>query len=172
MDKKKIGIIGGIVAVVAVGVIIAIVVANSSKSNDDSGKKDTGSSQEQKTDGDDKKSNKITADDLKNIDETISFGDYDSQYTLSKAIQNGDKLGKVVKIDGTVSHFGKGMSYNIGQKKSEGNGFIGTSFTIEDADEADYPADGDHVVLTGVVVVDETGFVFTLKTLKAFVEKK
>ena len=64
------------------------------------------------------------------------------------------------------------MSYNIGQKKSEGNGFIGTSFTIEDADEADYPADGDHVVLTGVVVVDETGFVFTLKTLKAFVEKK
>ena len=171
MDKKKLGIIGGIVAVVIVGVIIAVVIANGSKGGDDNGNKDNGSSQ-QKDKDDDKKTGTITADDLKNIDETISFGDYDSQYTLSKAIQNGDKLGKVVKIDGTVSHFGKGMSYNIGQKKSEGNGFIGTSFTIEDADEADYPDDGDHVVLTGVVVVDETGFVFTLKTLKAFVEKK
>lgn len=170
MDKKKLGIIGGVAAVVIIGVIIAIVAVNSGKS-DDGGKKDGGSSQEQKKD-DDKKDNKLSADALKNIDETISFGDYDSQYTLSKAIQNGEKLGKVVKIDGTVSHFGKGMSYNIGQKKSDGTGYIGTAFTIDDGEEADYPADGDHVVLTGIVVVDDTGFVFTLKTLKAYVEKK
>ena len=172
MDKKKLTIIGGIAAVVIVGVIIAVVAVNSGKKGDE-GNKDNGSSQQTDNGGNDKKTKKITADDLSKVDETISFGDYDSQYTLSKAIQNGEKLGKVVKIDGTVSHMGKGFSYNIGQKKSEGNGFIGTTFTIEDGEEADYPADGDHVVLTGIVVADEeTGLVFTLKTLKAFVEKK
>ena len=176
MDKKKIAIIGGIAAVVIVGIIIAVVVANSGKGGDDSGK-DGGTSQQKggddKDGGDDKKTKTITADDLKNVDETVSFGDYDSQFTLSKAIQNGEKLGKVVKIDGTVSHYGKGFSYTVGQKKADGSGFIGTVFTIEDGEESDYPADGDHVVLTGVVVADEeTGLVFTLKTLKAFVEKK
>ena len=173
MDKKKLLIVGGIAAVVIIGAIIAVVVANSGKGGDE-GNKDGGTSQQKdKKDGDDKKTKTITADDLKNVDESVAFGDYDSQFTLSKAIQNGEKLGKVVKIDGTVSHYGKGFSYTVGQKKSDGTGFIGTVFTIEDGEESDYPADGDHVVLTGVVVADEeTGLVFTLKTLKAFVEKK
>ena len=81
-------------------------------------------------------------------------------------------IDKVVKIDGTVSHFGKGMSYNIGQRKEEGNQFIGTTFTIEDGAEEDYPADGDHVVITGIIKADDSGLVYTIKTLKAYVEKK
>ena len=170
MDKKKLGIISGVAAIVIIGVIIAIVVVNSGKS-DDGGKKDGESSQEQKKDDDgDKKTASISADDLKNVDETIDFGDYDAQQTLSKAIQNGEKTGKVVKIEGVVSNFGKGMSYNIGQRKTEGNQFIGTSFVIEDGEESDYPKDGDHVVITGIVKAE--GYAFQIKTLKAYVEKK
>lgn len=108
MDKKKLAIIGGIAAVVIIGAVIAVVVANSGKSDDKGGDKG-GTSQQtdkdgDKKDGDDKKSKTITADDLKTVDEIINYGDYEAQETLSKAIQNGEKDGKVVKIEGTVSH--------------------------------------------------------------------
>ena len=169
MDKKKLGIVCGIVAIVAVGVVIAIAVANSGKNDDGGEKKDGGSSQEQKKDGDDKKTATVTADDLgKKADVTIAYGDYDAQEALSKAIQNGEMDGKVVKIEGKVSH--PGMSYSIGQRRENGNAFIGTTFTIEDGGE--YPEDGAHVVITGIVRADESGLVHTIKTLKAFVETK
>ncbi len=161
-------------ALVAVGVIVAVIMVNTSKNNGGEGNKDNGSSQEQKKDGgDDKKSAVVTADDLnKKADVTIAYGDYDAQEALSKAIQNGEMDGKVVKIEGKVSNFGKGMSYNIGQRRENGNAFIGTTFTIEDGKEDDYPEDGDHVVITGIVRADESGLVHTIKTLKAFVETK
>ena len=173
MDKKKICITGAIMAIVAVGVIAAVIIANTSKDNGGDNK-DNGSSQEQEKDGgDDKKTAVVTADDLnKKADVTIAYGDYDAQEALSKAIQNGEMDGKVVKIEGKVSNFGKGMSYNIGQRRENGNAFIGTTFTIEDGKEDDYPEDGDHVVITGIVRADESGLVHTIKTLKAFVETK
>ena len=173
MDKKKFCIIGAVAAVVVIGVIIAIAVATSNKGDEGGDNKDkNGSSQQENKDKkDDNKKTTISEDDLKNVDETINFGDYDAQQTLSKAIQNGEKTGKVVKIEGTVSHFSKGMSFNIGQKKTEGNQFIGTTFVIEDAEgEDDYPKDGDHVVITGIVKAE--GYAFQIKTLKKFVEKK
>ena len=171
MDKKKLGIIGGVAAVVIIGVIIAIDVATSTKSDEGGDNKDKNGSSQQEDKKDNDKKTSISADDLKNIDETIDFGDYDAQQTLSKAIQNGEKTGKVVKIEGTVSHFSKGMSFNIGQKKTEGNQFIGTTFVIEDAvSEDEYPQDGDHVVITGIVKAE--GYAFQIKTLKKFVEKK
>ena len=172
MDKKKFCIIGAVAAVVVIGVIIAIAVATSNKGDEGGDNKDNnGSSQQENKDNKYDKKATISADDLKNVDETIDFGDYDAQQTLSKAIQNGEKTGKVVKIEGTVSHFSKGMSFNIGQKKTEGNQFIGTTFVIEDAEgEDDYPEDGDHVVITGIVKAE--GYAFQIKTLKKFVEKK
>ena len=171
MDKKKLGIIGGVAAVVIIGVIIAIAVATSTKSDEGGDNKDKNGSSQQEDKKDNDKKTSISADDLKNVDETIDFGDYDAQQTLSKAIQNGEKTGKVVKIEGTVSHFSKGMSFNIGQKKTEGNQFIGTTFVIEDAvSEDEYPQDGDHVVITGIVKAE--GYSFQIKTLKKFVEKK
>ena len=172
MDKKKFCIIGAVAAVVIIGVVIAIAVATSNKGDEDGDNKDkNGSSQQENKDKKDDKKTTISEDDLKKVDETIDFGDYDAQQTLSKAIQNGEKTGKVVKIEGTVSHFGKGMSFNIGQKKTEGNQFIGTTFVIEDVEgEDDYPKDGDHVVITGIVKAE--GYAFQIKTLKKFVEKK
>ena len=174
MEKNKGLAIGLAGVLVVIGIVIAIVAVNSNK-GDDEGKKDGGSSQQQDKDGgekDDKKTTTITADDLKSVDETVEFGDYDAQFTLTKAIQNGEKVGKVVKIEGEVSHFGAGMSYSVGQRKEEGNQFVGTTFTIEDGEEADYPADGTHVVITGIVVADESGLMNTIQTLKAFVEVK
>jgi hypothetical protein len=170
--NKKTMIIGCVAAVVMIGVAIAIIVVNVNKEPNYGGNGETGAAKDKELDEEKIESATVTPDDLKKIDETIEFGDFDAQHTLSKAIQNGEKLDKVVKIDGTVSHFGKGMSYNIGQRKEEGNQFIGTTFTIEDGAEEDYPADGDHVVITGIVRADDSGLVYTIKTLKAYVEKK
>ena len=88
---------------------------------------------------------------------------------LSKAIQNGEKEGAIVKIDGYVSNFAKGMSYNIVEKNAAGSGNIGTSFVIEDLVEDDYPSDGTHVVLTGKVV-SNGAMGWNIHTLAEFVQ--
>ena len=157
-------IIGIACAVVVLGVVIGIVAANSGKTDE---KKDNSTSQETKK-NDDKTVVAVSADDLKNVDETITYGDFDAMKALSKAIQNGEKTGKVVKIDGVISH--PGMSYSIAEQSADGTTKIGTIFTIEDGTDADYPADGAHVILTGIVRADDSGVIFTIKTLKNFVE--
>ena len=111
----------------------------------------------------------IAAADLATVTDTIEFGDYDGMKALSSAIQNGEKVGAVVQIDGLVSNFAKGMSYNIVEENAEGSGNIGTTFKIEGVDEDAYPSDGTHVKLTGLVV-DEGGMMFTIHTLPEFVE--
>ena len=88
---------------------------------------------------------------------------------LAKDIQNGNATGKVVKIDGYVSNFAKGMSYNIVENNAAKSGSIGTTFEIEGADESAYPADGTHVILTGKVVSDGS-MMFDIHTLPEFVE--
>ena len=158
-------IIGIACAVVVLGVVIGIVVANSGKTDE---KKESSTSQETKKNDDVKTVVVVSADDLKNVDETIAYGDFDAMKALSKAIQNGEKTGKVVKIDGIISH--PGMSYSIAEQSADGTTKIGTIFTIEDGTDADYPADGAHVILTGIVRADDSGVIFTIKTLKNFVE--
>ena len=111
----------------------------------------------------------VSAADLANVTETVAFGDFDTMQALSKAIQNGEKTGTVVQIDGVVSNFSKGMSYSISENKADGSGNVGTVFVIDDApDESAYPSDGTHVLLTGIVVGD--GASFNIHTLMEFVK--
>ena len=107
------------------------------------------------------------ASELANVDVTVEYGDYDSMWTLSKAIQNGEMTGKVVKIDGLVSH--PGSLYSVIQRSEDGTKGIGTQFIIEG--ESEYPEDEEHIVITGKVVEKDTLY-FVIKTLPEFIEVK
>lgn len=156
MAKKKnnnnnlyIGIAVAVIVVIAI--VVAVVLINKNKDND-SGSSDTTSSVEYNT-----------------VDETISFGDYEGMEKLSKAIQNGEMVGKVVKIKGLVSH--PMSTYSVVQANADGTQKIGTQFIISDADDSEYPEDGDTVVITGEVV-QSSPMVFVIKTTKNNVEKE
>lgn len=110
----------------------------------------------------------LSAADLATVDVEIALDDYDAMSALATDIQNGRATGQVVKIDGFVSNFAKGMSYNIVENNAEKSGNIGTTFVIEGAEEEAYPADGTHIVITGKVVPD--GYAFNIHTLPEFVE--
>ena len=111
----------------------------------------------------------LTAADLASVDTQISLGDFEAMQTLSSDIQNGRATGKVVKIDGYVSNFAKGMSYSVTEPSADGTSKIGTVFNIEGAEESAYPSDGTHVILTGKVVADDA-LLFTIHTLPEFVQ--
>ena len=111
----------------------------------------------------------LAAEDLAAVTDAVEFGDYDAMQALSKAIQNGEKTDAVVEIDGLVSNFAKGMSYNIVQENADGSGNIGTTFVIVGADEDAYPADGTHVKLVGKVATEDN-LTFKIYTLPEFVE--
>ena len=155
MAKNKTGLIVGIVAVIAVvAIVIGVVVANNNKggnSGDTSQTSNTG----------------LSAADLANIDTTIEYGDFDAMQTLSKAIQNGEMVGKVVKVDGLVSH--PGTAYSIVQPSADGSKKIGTQFIIEGSEE--YPKDGDKVVITGKIV-EKDPMVFVIKTIPEMIVVK
>jgi hypothetical protein len=104
--------------------------------------------------------------DFSEIDVSVEYGDYDSMFTQSKAIQNGEMLGKVIKIDGVVSH--PMSSYSIGQEDENGS-FVGTVFVIEGIDDDEYPEDGDRVVITGEVV-EQSPMNFVIRTLPQYIE--
>ncbi len=160
MAKKNTGLVVGIVAVIIIAaVIIGVVVANNNKTGNGG---DNGGSGTSQTTG-------LTAADLANVDETIAYGDFDAMQTLSKSIQNGEKVGKVVKIDGIVSK--PGTSYSIVQANEGNTKKIGTKFVIEGADDSGYPKDGAHVVITGKVVEDSP-MSFIIKTISEKVEVK
>ena len=110
----------------------------------------------------------VTSDDLKKVDVEVAYDDYDAMKALSKDIQNGKMTGKVVKVDGLVNH--PGQSYSIAQKSADGKQKIGTVFTIEDGESADYPADGTRIVITAKVVEKEA-LNYQLVTLKEFVKR-
>lgn len=111
----------------------------------------------------------LTPADLENVDLEVEFGDYDGMQALSKDIQNGRVTDEVVKIDGYVSNFAKGMAFNIAERSLDGTELVGTTFVIEGVEEEDYPADETHVILTGKVV-DDSGILFTIHTLPEFIE--
>lgn len=104
--------------------------------------------------------------DFSKIDVSVEYGDYDSMFAQSKAIQNGEMLGKVVKIDGVVSH--PMNNYSIGQEDANGS-FVGTVFVIEGIEDDDYPEDGDRVVITGEVV-EQSPMYFVIRTMPQYVE--
>lgn len=112
----------------------------------------------------------VTAADLANVDVTIALDDYDAMEALAKDIQNMAAEGKVVEIDGYVSNFGSGMSYNIVENNAEGTGNIGSTFVIDGADESAYPSDGTHVKITGKVGPNEAGTFHVIHTIPEFVQ--
>ena len=98
----------------------------------------------------------------------IQYGDYDGMKTFSTDTQNGRTVGQIVKIDGLVYH--PGMSYSIVQESAEESSKIGTVFTIDDLEKADYPADGTRVEITAKVVEVDT-LNYQLVTLEKFVKE-
>ena len=150
----------GIAAVVIIAIIIGVVMAMRNNGGDAGNDSNGGGSTSQTTG--------LSAADLANVDIAVEYGDYDAMQDLSKAIQNGEMVGKVVKIDGIVMH--PATSYSIGQANASGSAKIGTQFDIVDAAAAYYPADGDRVVITGKVVEKEP-LIYMIETLSDFVEK-
>ena len=133
---------------------------------------DSGSNNENNTSSEEDKT-KVTAEELsKSPSESVVFGDYDAMFTLSKAIQNGERVGKIVKVDGTVSH--KLSSYSVVQdnpKKGEEGEMsqVGTVFTIQGAESSDYPKDEQRIEITAKVM-EVSPLNFQLVTLKDFVK--
>ena len=148
-----------IAVVVVIAVIIGVIVAVKGNSGNNGGNSDNGGTSQDAG---------LTAADLAKVDVEIEYGDYDGMQELSKAIQNGEMTGKVVKIDGIVMH--PGTSYSIGQANESGSAKIGTQFDIVDAAAAYYPADKDRVVITGKVIEKEPLY-YMIETLQEFVEK-
>lgn len=110
-------------------------------------------------------SNGLKASELKYVDATVEYGDYDAMEKLAKDIQYGYMLGKVVKIDGIVSH--SDSFYRIVENSSYGAS-IGVRFIIS-GNDVKYPSDGAHVVLTGKVI--EAGSLnFIIRALPESVE--
>ena len=105
--------------------------------------------------------------DFSTIDETIAFGDYDGMMLLSKSIQNGEATGKVVKIEGVVSH--PMSNYSIVQMTEDGSQSVGTQFVIEGVDEDGYPQDGEKIILTGHVIEKEPMY-FVIQTYPELIE--
>ena len=135
MAKNK-GLYLGIGAVVVVAVVIGIIVAVTRGGGSGEG-------------GGSSDSTVYTANDFSPIEQSVHFGEYDEMFTLSKSIQNGEATGKIVEIDGIVSH--PGTKYSIVQKNADGTESIGTEFVIE-SNNPNYPKDGDHVIMVGKVV--------------------
>lgn len=149
MAKNKTGLYTGIAiaVVVVIAIIVGVVLANKGGNSGDTG----GNPGDAPT----------TTVSFDTIDEEITFGDYDGMFTLSKSIQNGEKVGAVVKIEGTVSH--PMSTYSVVQEKADGSEKIGTQFIIDGAESDDYPADGDRIVITGEII-ENSPMAFVIRT--------
>lgn len=159
MGKNKTGLYAGIAAIVVViAVIIGVVLAKGGGSNNNGGDDNGTINNPDETLVDDV--------DYDTVDVSIAFGDYEAMSELSKEIQNGEATGKIVEIEGIVSH---PMSlYSIVQESEDGTGSIGTQFIIEGAEDSDYPEDGDRITITGEVVEKEPLY-FVIKTTPDYV---
>jgi len=155
--KTYIGLAVAVVVIIVV-VIVAAILGNKGKNGATDG--DNGNNNTSQSAG-------LTASDLSNVAISVDFGDYDTMQSLSSDIQNGRATGKVVKIDGTVSH--PGSMYSIVQSNSQGTSSIGTRFVIANSDN--YPKDKDRIVITGKVIELEP-LVYVIQTLPDFIETK
>ena len=158
-EKQNKGLVIGIaVAVVAViAIIVGIVLAKGNGGGTSDGGDESGTSQVESN---------VNEADYSVIDVSVEYGDYDTMYTLSKSIQNGEATGQIVRIDGVVSH--PMSKYSIVQEDESG-AKIGTEFVIEGIEEADYPEDGDHVIITGEVIEKEPLY-YIIRTTPEYVE--
>lgn len=151
-EKKNKGIIVGIVvAVVVLIAVVAVVLVTK------------GDREEAIESGD---GGIVVQTDYSEPDVVVEYGDYDTMRAQSKAIQNGEMLGKTVRIEGIVSH--PMTKYSIVQEDEDGNK-IGTEFVIEGLDEDEYPQDGERVVISGEVIEKSTLY-YIIKTRPEFVE--
>ena len=155
--QNKTLIVGVVVAVVVViAVIVGVVLAKGNGEDAVGGDESAGQIEEP--------TNEM---DFSNIDVSVAYGDYDTMFAQSKAIQNGEMLGKVIKIEGIVSH--PMNNYSIGQEDEDGS-FVGTVFEIMgSSDEEDYPKDGDRVIITGKIV-EKSPMNFVIQTHPQYVD--
>ncbi len=152
VEKKNKGIIVGIVvAVVVLIAVVAVVLVTKSDREETIESGDGGI---------------VVQMDYSEPDVVVEYGDYDTMRAQSKAIQNGEMLGKTVRIEGIVSH--PMTKYSIVQEDEDGNK-IGTEFVIEGLDEDEYPQDGERVVISGEVIEKSTLY-YIIKTRPEFVE--
>lgn len=151
-EKKNKGIIVGIAVAVVVLIVVMVVVLVTK-----------GDREEVIESGD---GGIIVQMDYSEPDVVVEYGDYDTMRTQSKAIQNGEMLGKTVRIEGIVSH--PMTKYSIVQEDEDGNK-IGTEFVIEGLDEDEYPQDGERVVISGEVI-EKSMLYYIIKTRPEFVE--
>lgn len=108
----------------------------------------------------------ITENDVAHVDVEIEYGDYDGMAKLAKDIQNGEMVGKVVKIDGLVSH--PMSTYSIVEPNADGSAKIGTQFVILH-DDPMYPEDGIRVVLRGKVI-QQNSILFMIETATSLID--
>lgn len=107
----------------------------------------------------------VTGPDYSDYDVSVDFGDYDTMYAQAKAIQNGEMVGKYIRIDGFVSR--PMTKYSVVEKNEDGE-MIGTEFIVEGLDEGDYPGDGERIVISGEVIEKEPLY-YVIKTTPEFV---
>lgn len=100
------------------------------------------------------------------VDAVIEINDYEAMYEQAKSIQNGEMVGKIVRIDGIVSH--PLTKYSIVEMNESGEK-IGTEFEIEGASSDAYPEDGERVIITGEVI-EKSPMYFIIKTTPEYVE--
>ena len=152
-----IGITVGVIVIIAI--VVGIVIATRPKDGNGNDGTDTNNDTTQ-TEG------STQGIDYSNIDVVVGFGDYEVMEAQAHAIQNGEMLGKIIQIDGIVSH--PMSKYSIVEEDENGSK-IGTEFVIEGLDENAYPQDGNHVIITGEVVEKEPLY-YVIKTSPEYVE--
>ena len=110
----------------------------------------------------------LSASELSSVDTEVLFNDYGSMFNLSKEIQNGYAVDRIVRIDGIVLH--PATKYSITEQTENGSKSVGTEFEIVGTN-VKYPEDGARVVITGKVV-EKSEMYYIIKTLPEFVEIK
>ena len=145
-----IGICVAVVAVIAI--VVGVIMMNKNKGDNEANESgDNGGTQDS------------SVVEYNSVDESIALGDFGAMQKLSKAIQNGEMVGKIVKINGLVSH--PMSTYSVVQENEDGTKKIGTEFIIAGAEDGDYPKDGDTIVITGEVV-EKSPMYFVIQTTK------
>ena len=85
---------------------------------------------------------------------SIEYGDYDGITAFAEAMQGGSYDGQVIKVDGINSKMVSTCS--IMEANADGSAKKGFTWKLEGAPElSEYPADGAHVAIVGVVVVGD-----------------
>lgn len=90
----------------------------------------------------------------------IAFGDYDKMFDFCKKCQNNElPEGQVVIIDGEMSV--QFRSASIGQRKADGDEYVGTSLIVKGWEEENFPGDESRAKVKAVTVLEkEYGYIY------------